>query len=92
MVNSEMNFSTAIEKGYAMSFLATRMMANLEDMISSEFLSGSSPQTYRHYIKMAKFLLQRPNILNFIEVMNGEEVSSRTVKISLLDESTLFSS
>lgn len=44
------------------------------------------------FIHVAKFLLQRPNVLTIIEVMDGKETGSRTLSISHFDDGTLFSS
>lgn len=68
------------------------MVDILEDMVLSDFLYGNRPQTYQRYIRMAKNLLQCPNILSFIENIDGKKLGSRTLDISLLEDGTLFSS
>lgn len=45
-VKSVMNFSAAFEKKYGVSFLAAWMADIVDDMVSSDIVSGNSAQRY----------------------------------------------
>lgn len=64
----------------------------MEDRNSSDSPFSNRPQTYHHYIRVAKTLLQRPKILYITEDTVGEEAGSRKFGISCFDDGTLFSS
>lgn len=67
IVNSVTIFSVAFEEEHSVSFFAAGMVHIVEAMVLSGFLSGNGLQIYQLYIWLAKFLLQRFNILNTIE-------------------------
>lgn len=64
----------------------------VQDMALYDFLTGNSPRTYRRYIQVAMFLLQRPMIRKITEKMDGEEMKARMRGISHFDDRSLFSS
>lgn len=62
------------------------MMVDIdEDVISTSFLTGNSPQRYQRYILVVKFLLQHLNILNIIENIGGMKIRSETLGISHIE-------
>lgn len=71
--------STAFKKEHGVSFRANRMVHIVSDMFSSGFLSGKSTLIYHRYIQVVKFLQHRPDILNIIVDIGGEEKGSRTL-------------
>lgn len=60
----------------------------VKDMILSKFLSCNSPQSYHHYIQVAKLLLKRPNIVDIIKDVDGKETGSKTLCMSGLHGET----
>lgn len=66
------------------------MVDIVKDVVSFEFLLGNSLHTYRRYIKMIMILLQRRNITNIIENIDGEETGLRKRNISHLDNQIFF--
>lgn len=79
-------FSAALEKNHGLFFIAGRIVDIGEGMVSSDVLSNNSSQAYRCYIRLEKFLFQRPNDFNIIKEIYEEETSSRTLGISHLDD------
>lgn len=61
-------------------------------MVLFNLLTGNSHQTYQRFIRVAKFLLRRLNILNAIEDIDGKETGYRTLGVLYFDNGTLFSS
>lgn len=59
-----------------MSFLAAWMLDIVWDTVSSEALTGSSAQTYPHYIWLSNTLPQRLNNLDIIENVDLIETGS----------------
>lgn len=82
MVKSRINFSASYEKGYGEFFISARMVDIVVNMVLSGSLSGNNPRTYRCYIRMAEFLIQRLNIFNIFENVVSKVTGSRTVGIS----------
>lgn len=92
IVNPVMNFSAAFGKEHGMCFLAARIVDIVEDVISSDLLTGNSSQTYWHYIWVAKFLYQRRIITNNIENLDGKELRVWMLDTLHLNDGSLFSS
>lgn len=90
--NFELNFSAAFMKEHNKSSLAVQMVDVVENMVMSKSLTRNTPQIYQHYIRMAKFPLQHPETLNIIKKFDREEMKSKTLGISHLDNGTLFTS
>lgn len=82
ILQSLINFSAGFGNVHSKSFITAQMMDSVEYMVLSAFLSGHSLQKYQRYITAAKFLLQRPNILNNIDMVDWREKVSRTLGIS----------
>lgn len=59
-------------------------------MVSADFLTADSPQTYQHYIQVVKFLHQLPTVRNFIEDVRGERSGARVLGIFHLDDEAMF--
>lgn len=91
-MKSVINFSAVFEKEHGVSFLPASIAGIVENMVSSDLLSGNSSQTYQCYIQVANFFLQRTNILNIIEGIFRKKTVFRTLRISRLDDETIFSS
>lgn len=87
-----MNFNASSEKDHRVFFLAARMVGLVEDIVLSDFLTSSNLQTYQGYTRAPMFLLQFPNIIKIIEMIEMEVTVSWTVDISDLDNENLFSS
>lgn len=66
IAKTEIKFIAAPEEEHGVYFLATWMVGIVNYMVSSDFLTHNSPQTYQQYIRVARFLHQRPNIFNII--------------------------
>lgn len=92
MVNSVMIFSASFEEDHGESFLAAGMVDFVEHMVFPDLLSGNSPQKYQRYMRVAKLLLQFPNIPNIIDDVVEEETASMTLGISHLNAGILISS
>lgn len=73
-----------------MFLLATQLVNLVEDMVSSDFQTGNSPQTYQRYIRVAKYFHVRSNILHIIENIDGEESGATTLNSSQLNDETFF--
>lgn len=80
-------FILAFKKQLGELFLVARML----DFVDYMFPSDDSRQTYQRYIRVAKFLIQRHNILNICENFDGEKKGSKKFCISDLDEGSFFS-
>lgn len=89
VVKAVINFSTVFEKEHGISLLAAQMLVIVGAMVSSDFLTGTSSQTYQRNIWAVIFLLRDPTILNIIEVIDGKEKGAWTLGISLLEDRTL---
>lgn len=85
-----MNFSAELQKERIVFCLAALMVDIVENIVSPDFLSGNSPQTYQCNIRMVKFFLQYPKILNIIRNIDGKKKRSRNLGISQLDNGTFF--
>lgn len=66
-VRSVTNLSATVAEEHFVSFFTARKEVTIGDMDLNDFLSSVSPQTYQCYIRMTKFLLQRPNIPSIFE-------------------------
>lgn len=66
------------------------MVDIVEVRVSSDILTGNSSQTYQRYFWTVKFLIRCLNIFKIIEGNYGEETGSRTLRISHIDNETLF--
>lgn len=68
-------------------------MADVVDgMVSCDSLMDNGFQTYQHFIRVVKILLQRSIIFNIIEYIGEKEKESRKLGITHLDDELLFSS
>lgn len=91
-VRSIMHFSDGFEKVLVVFFLVAWMIDSVKDMVSSDVLTGCSPHMFQWYIRVAKFLLQHPNIFNINNDIDGKEAETKTLVISDLAYDILFSS
>lgn len=89
---SVIKFSVSFEKEHNVSFLNARMVDIVEETFLSDFLTSKDPQIYQRYIRVGKFLCQRPMNFNTIEYIEGKETGSRMLGISNIVDGTLFSS
>lgn len=86
-----MNFSTAFEKEHGVFYLASGIVDNVAEMVSSNFLTGKRYQIYLCFIQAAKLLHQCSDIINIVEDISGKETKARTLRTSYLEDRTLFS-
>lgn len=68
------------------------MVDIVRDMVSSNFLSGSSPLTNQRSIQLAKFLPECSNIFNNIKDVDWEKFGAMMLGISYRDDENVFSS
>lgn len=71
IVKSVINYSAVFEKEHGVSFVAARKLDIAEYMVLSDSLSGNRPKTYPRDIWVAKFYLQRSDLLNTIGDTDG---------------------
>lgn len=91
IVNMVISFRAAFQKKNVAYFPTAHTEDIFEHMVPSDFPSDSSPQTYRRCTRVAKFLLQRPNIHNVIWDNNGAKTGAKTPSISNLYNRTSIS-
>lgn len=77
VVQSTMNFNAALRNMLGVGFLAAKMVDIVKDMVLSFFITGNGSQTFQRYIQVAKFFIQRPDILNMTEDIDGKMMRSR---------------
>lgn len=65
------------------------MVDAAEEMVLSDFQTGNSLQTCRHYIQRVMFLLQRLIVFNNILAIDGEKTKARALGVLHLDDGTI---
>lgn len=85
-----MNFTAVSEKEHDVFSFGTQKLDTVMDMVSTNVLTGSSPQTYQRYIHVEVHQFQILTALSNTEGIDGEETKARTLGISNLNDKTMF--
>lgn len=67
IVKTVMKLSAALEKEHGLFLHTARVVDMVENMISSNFLSGDSSQKIQCCIQISKFFLQRPEDFSIVK-------------------------
>lgn len=87
-----LNLAIALEKNYSKTFVATVIVDIVKDMISYEFVTGLSAQCRYRYIPVAKMMSRHESVLPPVKSLNADDVRSKILVVSYLDEAGLYTS
>lgn len=90
LMKTFVNFAISFKKECSDSFVATRTVEIVKDMMGSGFLKGMRPQSYYRYSRVPKIILRQASVFALVESLNRDNAGSTSLGISHLGEIGLY--
>lgn len=85
-IQSFLNCARLFEENYAVSFVETRVLDILNDLMPWNILAANSKATYAHYICVAKMMMKNKGVLSLLVSLPMDAPVVKTLSITHLDD------
>lgn len=85
-----LNVTSASEKEYKETFVATPIVDIVKDIISSEFLAVTIAQSHYRYTRVVKMILRHESVVPLVINENSDNPLLKNLGISEFDDTWLY--